>query len=116
MKDAVMRDKARATPKEAADKINDAVEDLTLKVAGTAVEPKAERVAANVNDQVELPEISENAALPKHIDPTSSVRVARERQSYIEQIVAAAAAPAKQAKNKTRATKKRRPALRANAR
>lgn len=28
----VMRDKARTTPEEAADKINDAVEDLTLKV------------------------------------------------------------------------------------
>jgi hypothetical protein len=40
MRDAVMRDKARTTPEEAADKINDAVEDLTLKVAGTAVERK----------------------------------------------------------------------------
>jgi hypothetical protein len=60
----------------------------------------AERVAANVNEQVELPEISESASLPKHIDPTSSVRAARERQSYIEQIVAAAAAPAKQVKIK----------------
>src|SRR4051812_20057640 len=116
MRDAVMRDKARTTPEEAADKINDAVEDLTLKVAGTAVEPNAERFAANVNDQVELPEISESAFLPKHIDPTSSVRAARERQSYIEQIVAAAAVPSKQVKNKTRATKKRRPALRTDAR
>src|SRR5215207_7143802 len=59
-----MRDKARTTPEEAADKINDAVEDLTLKVAGTAVERNAERVAANVNEQVELPEISESASLP----------------------------------------------------
>jgi hypothetical protein len=83
-----MRDKARMAPEEAADKINDAVEDLTLKVAGTAVERNAERVAAKVNEQVELPEISESASLPKHIDPTSSVRAARERQSYIEQIVA----------------------------
>jgi hypothetical protein len=37
-----MRDKARTTPEEAADKINDAVEDLSLKV-------NAERVAAKVN-------------------------------------------------------------------
>jgi hypothetical protein len=73
MRDAVMRDKARTTPEEAADKINDAVDDLTLKVAGTAVDPNAERVAANVSDQVERPEISESASLPKHIDPTSSV-------------------------------------------
>ena len=116
MRDAVMRAKARTPPEEAADKINEAVEDLTLKVAGTAVEPNAERVAANVNEQVELPEISESASLPKHIDPTSSVRGARERQSCIEQIVAAAAAPVKQVKNKARATKKRRPALRADAR
>ena len=58
-----MRDKARTTPEEAADKINDAVEDLTLKVAGTAVERNAERVAANVNEQVELPEISESVVL-----------------------------------------------------
>ena len=79
-----MRDKARMAPEEAADKINDAVEDLTL----TAVERNAKRVAAKVNEQVELPEISESASLPKHIDPTSSVRAARERQSYIEQIVA----------------------------
>jgi|SRR5215213_502357 len=110
-----MRNKERTIPEEAADKINDAVEDLILKVAGTAVERNAERVAAKVNEQqVELPEISESASLPKHIDPTSSVRAARERQSYIEQIVATAAAPAKQVKNKTRATKKRRPALRAD--
>jgi hypothetical protein len=60
MRDAVMRDKARTTPEEAADKINDAVEDLTLKVSGTGVERKAERVAAKVNEQVELPEISES--------------------------------------------------------
>jgi hypothetical protein len=79
-----MRDKARMAPEEAADKINDAVEDLTL----TAVERNAKRVAAKVNEQVELPETSESASLPKHIDPTSSVRAARERQSYIEQIVA----------------------------
>jgi len=75
-----MRNKERTIPEEAADKINDAVEDLTLKVAGTAVEPNAERVAAKVNEQVELPEISESASLPKHIDPTSSVRAARERR------------------------------------
>jgi hypothetical protein len=111
MRDAVMRDKARMAPEEAADKINDAVEDLTL----TAVERNAKRVAAKVNEQVELPETSESASLPKHIDPTSSVRAARERQSCIEQIVATAAAPAKQIKNGTRATKKR-SALRAHAR
>jgi len=116
VRDAAMRNKERTIPEEAADKINDAVEDLTLKVAGTAVEPNAERVAAKVNEQVELPEISESASLPKHIDPTSSVRAARERQSYIEQIVATAAAPAEQVKNKTRATKERRPAPRADAR
>jgi hypothetical protein len=68
-----MRNKERTIPEEAADKINDAVEDLTFKVAGTAVEPNAGRVAAKVNEQVELPEISESASLPKHIDPTSSV-------------------------------------------
>jgi sulfur carrier protein ThiS len=46
-----MRNKERTIPEEAADKINDAVEDLTLKVAGTAVERNAERVAAKVNAQ-----------------------------------------------------------------
>ena len=111
-----MRNKERTIPEEAADKINDAVEDLTLKVDGTAVDRNAERVVAKFNEQVELPEISESASLPKHIDPTSSVRAARERQSYIEQIVAAAAAPAKQVRNRTRTTKKRRPALRDHAR
>jgi hypothetical protein len=104
-----MRNKERTIAEEAADEINDAVEDLTLKVAGTAVERNAERTTKSSS-------FSESASLPKHIDPASSVRAARERQSYIEQIVATAAASAKQVKNKPRATKKRRPTLRADAR
>ena len=71
-----MSDKGRALLANAADKINDVVEDLTFDAA---VERNAKCVAAEANEQVDLPEIPESASLPSQIDPTSSGRAARER-------------------------------------
>ncbi|MCK1640353.1 hypothetical protein IVA95_22780 [Bradyrhizobium sp. 157] len=85
-----MSDKGKTMLEEAVDKVNDVVEDLTLKAADAAIEPTSEHIARH-NEQVRLSETSEIPSLPSHIDPSSVERAARERQKYVEQIVAAAA-------------------------
>jgi hypothetical protein len=90
-----MDDKKKPVIEQAADKINDVVEKITLKAADAAIEPDAEHVAGTTNEQVYVPEATENVSLPSHIDPKSDDRIARERQKYVEQIVGIAAAPTK---------------------
>jgi hypothetical protein len=43
---------------QAADTVNDAVEEITLKAADAAVEPDAEHVAATTHEQVYIPEVT----------------------------------------------------------
>jgi hypothetical protein len=47
------------TLEEAADKLNDAVEEIALKAADAAIEPDPKQVAATSNEQVYLPDASE---------------------------------------------------------
>ncbi|WP_156042145.1 hypothetical protein [Bradyrhizobium sp. URHD0069] len=96
-----MDDKEKPVIEQAADKINDVVEEITLKAADAAIEPDAEHVAGTTNEQVHVPEATENVSLPSHIDPKSDDRTARERQKYVEQIVGMAAAPPKKVAKKT---------------
>ena len=93
-----MDDKEKPIIEQAADKINDVVEEITLKAADAAIEPDAAHVAGTTNEQVYVPEATETVSLPSHIDPKSADRTAREQQKYIEQIVGAAAAPTKKRK------------------
>jgi hypothetical protein len=93
-----MKAKQKPVIEQAADKVNDAVEEITLKAADAAVEPDAEHAAGTTNEQVYIPEATENVSLPSHIDPKSDSRIARERQKYVEQIVGLAAAPTKKRK------------------
>src|ERR1700704_2716951 len=97
-----MDDKEKPVIEQAADKINDVVEEITLKAADAAIEPDAEHVAGTTNEQVYVPEATENVTLPSHIDPKSDDRIARERQKYVEQIVGIAAAPTKKRKGSTK--------------
>jgi hypothetical protein len=91
-----MDDKEKPVIEQAADKINDVVEEITLKTANAAIEPDAEHVAGTTNVQAYVPEATETVSLPSHIDLKSDDRTARERKKYIEQIVGtAAAAPTK---------------------
>src|SRR5437762_12443237 len=75
-----MKAEEKPVIERAADKVNDAVEAITLKVADSAVEPDAEHAAGTTNEQVYIPEAAENVSLPSHIDPKSDDRIARERQ------------------------------------
>ena len=90
-----MDDKKKPVIEQAADKINDVVEEITLNAAD---EPDAAHVAGTANEQVNVPEATETVSLPRHIDPNSDDRTAREQQKYIEQIVRTAAAPTKKRK------------------
>jgi hypothetical protein len=95
-----MKAKQKPVIEQAADKVNDAVEEITLKAADAAVEPDAEHAAGTTNEQVYIPEATDNVSLPSHIDPKSDSRIARERQKYVEQIVGLAAAPTKKRKSR----------------
>ena len=107
-RDAMTGDKGKMAVEEAADKVNDAVEDLTLKAADAAIEPAPEHNARIADEKVRLSETSESASLPDHIDPNSVERAARERQKYIEHIVATAASSS-QVRNKTEASRTAKP-------
>ena len=107
-RNAMTGDKGKMAVEEAADKVNDAVEDLTLKAADAAIEPAPEHNARMADEKVRLPDTSESASLPDHIDPNSVERAARERQKYIEQIVATAASSS-QVRNKTEASRTAKP-------
>jgi hypothetical protein len=98
-----MSDKGKTMLEEAVDKVNDVVEDLTLKAADAAIEPTSEYITRH-NEQVRLSETAESPSLPSHIDPSSMERAARERQKYVEQIVAAAASSG-QIRDKTEASR-----------
>lgn len=90
---------------QAADAINDVVEDVTLKVAG--VDPDAEDAAGRTNEQLYLPDSSVSKPLPNHIDPRSADREARERQRYIEEIVTAAASPSTAGSNQPKSVRRK---------
>ena len=53
-----MDDKEKPALEKAADKVNDAVEEIALKAADAAIEPDPEHVAATSNEQLYLPEAS----------------------------------------------------------
>jgi hypothetical protein len=53
---------------EAAEKVNEAVEEL-LKSVDAAIEPDAEHVVETSNDQIYLPEAAETAPLSSHTGP-----------------------------------------------
>ena len=97
-----MDDKKKPVIEQAADKINDVVEEITLRAADAAIEPDAAHVAGTANEQVNVPEATETVSLPRHIDPNSDDRTAREQQKYIEQIVGTAAAPDEEAQGSTK--------------
>jgi hypothetical protein len=80
--------KEKSGPLYAADAINDAIEEVTLEVTG-ASDPDEAHVAGKTNEQFYIAD-SERRPLPDHIDPKSPNRIAREQQSYIEQLVTSA--------------------------
>ena len=49
----------KSTLEEAADKLNDAVEEIALKAADAAIEPDPKQVAGTSNEQVYVGEVSE---------------------------------------------------------
>ena len=68
-----MNDKEKPAVEKAADKINDAVEEIALKAADAAIEPNPEHVAGKSNEQLYLPEATEAIAPPNQsarITPT----------------------------------------------
>ena len=56
----------KSTLEQAADKLNDALEEIALKAADAAIEPDPKQVAGTSNEQVYLPEASDCA-----IDPSA---------------------------------------------
>jgi hypothetical protein len=56
-----MNEKEKPALEKAADKINDAVEEIALKGADAAIEPDPEHVAGKSNEQLYLPEATEAA-------------------------------------------------------
>jgi hypothetical protein len=67
----------KSTLEEAADKVNDAVEEIALKAADAAIEPDPEQVAATTNEQIYLPEASEGA-----IDPSARTIPTRDAEPH----------------------------------
>jgi hypothetical protein len=68
-----MDEKEKPALEKAADKINDAVEEIALKAADAAIEPDPEHVAGKSNEQLYLPEATEAIAPPNQsgrITPT----------------------------------------------
>ena len=59
-----MSKKDKSTLEEAADKLNDAVEEIALKAADAAIEPDPKRLAGTSNEQVYLSDGSEGARDP----------------------------------------------------
>jgi hypothetical protein len=57
-----MDDKEKPAIEKAADKVNDVVEEITLKVADAAIEPAPAHVAGAANEQVYLPDATETVA------------------------------------------------------
>ena len=57
-----MDDKEKPAIEKAADKVNDVVEEITLKAADAAIEPDPAHVAGAANEQVYLPEVTETVA------------------------------------------------------
>lgn len=58
----------KSTLEQAADKLNDAVEEIALKAADAAIEPDPKQVAGTTNEQIYLPEAGEGV-----IDPSARV-------------------------------------------
>jgi|GraSoiStandDraft_45_1057281.scaffolds.fasta_scaffold451290_2 hypothetical protein len=68
-----MNEKEKPALEKAADKINDAVEEIALKAADAAIEPDPEHVAGKSNEQLYLPQAGEAVAPPNQsgrITPT----------------------------------------------
>jgi hypothetical protein len=62
----------KSTLEQAADKVNDAVEEIALKGADAAIEPDLKQLAGTSNEQVYLPEASDGAIDPSaRLIPTS---------------------------------------------
>jgi hypothetical protein len=57
-----MDDKEKPAIEKVAGKVNDVVEEITLKAADVAIEPDPEHVAGAANEQVYLPEATETLA------------------------------------------------------
>jgi hypothetical protein len=57
-----MDDKEKPAIEKVADKVNDVVEEITLKAADAAIEPDPQHVAGAANEQVYLPEATETVA------------------------------------------------------
>ena len=72
-----MDDKKKPVIEQAADKINDVVEEITLKAADAAIEPDAEHVAGTTNEQVYVPEASETVSLPHALQILQSANSSR---------------------------------------
>ena len=61
-----MDDKEKPVIEQAADKINDVVEEITLKTANAAIEPDAEHVAGTTNVQAYVPEARDRFTAEPH--------------------------------------------------
>jgi len=59
------------TLEQAADKINDAVEEIALKAADAAIEPDPKQVAGTSKEQIYPPETGEGAIDQSGLIPTS---------------------------------------------
>jgi hypothetical protein len=57
-----MDDKEKPAIEKAVNKVNDVVEEITLKAADAAIEPDPQHVAGAANEQVYLPEATETVA------------------------------------------------------
>jgi hypothetical protein len=63
----------KSTLEEAADKVNDAVEEIALKAADAAIEPDPNQVAGTSNEQVYLPEAGEGIPI-RDPEPHSPIK------------------------------------------
>jgi hypothetical protein len=61
-----MNDKEKPAIEKVVDKVNDLVENITLKAADASIEPDPKRVVGTTNEQIYLPEATETVALPSH--------------------------------------------------
>lgn len=67
----------KSTLEQAADKVNDAVEEIALKAADAAIEPGRKQLAGTSNEQVYLPEASSGG-----IDPSVRLNSPRDAEPH----------------------------------
>jgi hypothetical protein len=114
-----MDDKEKPAIEKAADKVNDVVEEITLKAADAAIEPDPAHVAGAANEQVYLPEASHSGRITPTYEcpvPDSPMTVPKKPAKKKSSAKKTATKSTKKAAKKSAAKKNKKTAMKSSVR